>query len=85
MPSLTTEDVLNRHRPELKEVQVPYTSHKDFEAKAKKLKIMFDFRVSPYNIITSVTLSLPALYRVESHEQLTRVLSVSCTEVAGFI
>lgn len=45
LPSVTVSDVLSQHHRDQSEVQVPYTSHKDFEAKAKKLKIMFDFRV----------------------------------------
>ena len=32
------------------EVQVPYSSHKEFETIAKKLKIMFDLRVSLFHV-----------------------------------
>lgn len=46
MPLLTVSDVLSGHHRDKKEVQVSYTSHKDFEVQAKKLKIMFDFRVT---------------------------------------
>lgn len=46
LPSVTVSEVVNHQRPELMEVQVPYSSHKDFEAQAKKMKIMSDFRVS---------------------------------------
>lgn len=46
MPSLTVSDVLSGHHRDKKEVKVTYTSHKDFEVQAKKLKIMFDFRVT---------------------------------------
>lgn len=44
LPSLTVSDVLSGHHRDKKEVKVTYTSHKDFEVQAKKLKIMFDFR-----------------------------------------
>ena len=46
LPSLAVTDVVNQRRPELREVQVTYSTHKEFEANAKKMKIMFDFRVS---------------------------------------
>ena len=46
LPSVTVSDVVNHQHPELTEVQVPYSSRKDFEAQAKKMKIMFDLRVS---------------------------------------
>jgi alpha-1,3-mannosyl-glycoprotein beta-1,2-N-acetylglucosaminyltransferase len=46
LPSLSVTDVVNQRRPELREVQVTYSTHKEFEANAKKMKIMFDFRVS---------------------------------------
>lgn len=59
LPSLTVSDILSGHHRDKKEVQVSYTSHKDFEVQAKKLKIMFDFRVSPYSDVFPPTVSSP--------------------------
>ena len=95
LPAVTVTDVLNQHRQELKEVQVPYSSHKDFEAQAKKLKIMFDFRVrvasSAWGLVChqyptplSLSLPLPLPLRVACHAQRIEVWLVSCTKVEGF-
>ena len=46
LPVVSVTDIVGQRKTELAELQVPYTSHKGFEAIAKKLKIMFDFRVS---------------------------------------
>ena len=46
LPTVDVTDVLSNRRMELKQVQLPYSSQKDFERIAKQLRIMSDFRVS---------------------------------------
>ena len=72
---------MSQRRPELKEVQVLYSTRKEFEANAKKMKIMFDFRVS--NSLQSYH-CLSVSIREECPARHTKVLSVSCTEVEEF-
>ena len=43
---VTVTDVVSQREMQYKEVQILYKTHKEFEANAKKLKIMYDFRVS---------------------------------------
>lgn len=45
LPVVDSSDVLYQRKAHLKEVQLPYRSKKEFESVAKKLRIMFDFRV----------------------------------------
>ena len=45
LPVLALQDVLSGQRAELTEVQLHYSSNKDFEKTAKQLKIMSDLRV----------------------------------------
>ena len=45
LPVVDSSDVLYQRKPQLKEVQLPYRSKKEFSFVANKLKIMFDFRV----------------------------------------
>lgn len=46
LPMVTVTDVVSQREMQYKEVQILYKTHKEFEANAKKLKIMYDFRVS---------------------------------------
>ena len=46
LPTVDVADVISNRRMELKQVQVKYSSQKDFERIAKQLRIMTDFRVS---------------------------------------
>ena len=45
LPVLTIQDVQSGRRAELTEVQLHYSSNKDFERMAKQLKVMSDLRV----------------------------------------
>ena len=82
LPKVSLSEVLSRGGNQPREVQLPYSSKKDFGVIAKKLSIMVDFRVS-FLCYTSPSYPHqppspppPHTHRVEFPEQATRVWSV---------
>lgn len=56
LPTLTVTEVIENGRPELKEVQVKYSTKKEFEKMAKQVKLMSDIRVSVNSVTCAISL-----------------------------